>query len=397
MDVVLDSNTIIADYALRSPRFAALWDYLRKSDSRLVLFKLVYDEVIEHYIRDFDDKVSKRWEKFQGLLIARHPRPDIQQQLKTLRARLKAPSEAVHVVFAADYANVSMDEVVTRGIKRLRPASSSGEELRDVVLWLAALDYARREKRPLAFVTNDSGFWQEAAEEPAEQIRSDINDVETVIRLYRTVESFLAENGLTKKPVEAHWANQIFSTANLADVLLRRVVGSELPSTSVTSSSVASVELESGALYDITADAQFAELSYRVKYDAELQLLPVQTPYSLTDFARLDLNPENLIINPIRFSPNPLAPGIAAPIPYASGLLPPYSMYPAPLWTAPPSEQLRQWLGQPVPMNQLLSEPVNAGYAIEVGAKFSVRLMNGKPTEVKLDSYKLLGIVSSKS
>jgi predicted nucleic acid-binding protein len=393
MDVVLDSNTIIADYALKSARFAALWDYLRKSDSRLVLFKLVYDEVIQHYIRDFDDKVSKRWEKFQGLLIARHPRPDIQQQLKTLRARLKAPSDAVHVVFVADYGNVSMDEVVTRGVKRLRPASSSGEELRDVVLWLAALDYARREKRPLAFVSNDSGFWQEAAEEPAEQIRSDINGVESVIRLYRTVESFLAENGLTKKPVEAHWANQIFSTANLADVVLRRVVGSDLPSASVTSSSVASVELESGALYDIASDAQFAELSYRIKYDVELQLLPVPGPSS--DFAHLDWVPENVITNPIRFLPNPLAPIIAAPIPYPSTSRPPYSMYPA-LWTAPPSEQPGQWFMQRGYGNQLLSEPVNVAYALEVSAKFSVRLINGEPTEVKLDSYKLLKLVSSK-
>ena len=126
MDVVLDSNVIIADYRLRSQIFAALWDYLRKTTSCFLLFKLVYDEVIEKYCREFDEALE-RWQKMQRrLFLLQHPAPDVEIQVKSLRQKLKNPADGVKVEFIDDYQGVSLDEVLTRGVRKLPPANPSG-------------------------------------------------------------------------------------------------------------------------------------------------------------------------------------------------------------------------------------------------------------------------------
>jgi len=152
-----------------------------------VLFKLVQEEVLASYSREFEERVRAKWEKTQRYIVApeKFPLPNVAEQIEALNRILLHPSDRVDLRFEESYAGISVAEIVNRGIHRLPPANKSGEELRDVVLWLAVLEYAKREKREVAFITNDSGFWREEADEPLVQIAKDVKDAEVDVGLLR--------------------------------------------------------------------------------------------------------------------------------------------------------------------------------------------------------------------
>jgi hypothetical protein len=213
-------------------------------------------------------EVSARWSKIRPILVNpdASPTPVLSPHLDALRKRLHS-SQSINVAPINGYADVDIAEVVRRGIGRIPPASSNGEELRDVILWLGILAHAKRSEKPGAFITNDSGFWQKDADEPLDQIKFDVAATGVDIRLYRSIESFLAANALHEKPVGADWALDIFRRANLGDTLLQRVMANDYPAASVISQSLTAVQFDSGSLYQIGGASHFAELSFKASFE----------------------------------------------------------------------------------------------------------------------------------
>src|SRR5579862_8247350 len=79
-------------------------------------------------------------------------------EVEHLLERLKRPGDGVEETLFLGLTRIDIDEVAARGIKRKRPASPSGEELRDVMIWLLVLCYATDTRSEVAFISNDSGF-----------------------------------------------------------------------------------------------------------------------------------------------------------------------------------------------------------------------------------------------
>ena len=59
MDVSLDSNIYLSDLRMEGIAFRSLLDYLRKTQSRIILPKVVLDEVIAKYRIGFEMKLAK--------------------------------------------------------------------------------------------------------------------------------------------------------------------------------------------------------------------------------------------------------------------------------------------------------------------------------------------------
>jgi hypothetical protein len=145
------------------------------------------------------------------------------------------------------------------------PASESGEELRDVILWLITLDHAKSTSRPTAFVTADAGFWE--ADKPKSQILQDIDSAKVDIRLYKDLAEFTRDNALVSEPVTYPWIDEHLSGATLEEMIAgplrdsikasRRVTGDIQK---VTSTQIRFVD---GSIYKIDARTDFAELRYR--------------------------------------------------------------------------------------------------------------------------------------
>ena len=153
MDVIVDANILVSDFRMRKNRFANLFDYLRRTDSALVICKVVWDEVLAEYderLKGDIDRVTTAWEKLSQSRFTEGTSPDLPvraKEMDTFQRTLKAPAKGVKVTIYSDYSRIDINEIVRRGVHRTRPANDAGEELRDVILWLHAIDYANR-RRP---------------------------------------------------------------------------------------------------------------------------------------------------------------------------------------------------------------------------------------------------------
>ena len=171
MDVILDTNIIAADFSLRKNRFANLFDYLKRTSSNMVVCKVVWDEIRVKYLEKIKGdvaRVSSAWQELSKtqMTVARKPdMPDPERELEYFLDRIKNPGKGVRIVFYTDYSRIDVDEIVRRGVNRIRPASDTGEELRDVILWLHALDYAKQKSRSIAFISHDKRFSEETEAE----------------------------------------------------------------------------------------------------------------------------------------------------------------------------------------------------------------------------------------
>jgi len=144
--------------------FKNLFDYLRRTDSRLVISALVFEEVIAQYREVLKGSIAKgtsAWTEVSDLQFSATQEldfPNLDNESALLERKLKAPAKGIKAILHSDYSRVDIKEVIRRGIHRYRPASNSGEQLRDVILWLHALDYAKQKKRTVAFISNDTLF-----------------------------------------------------------------------------------------------------------------------------------------------------------------------------------------------------------------------------------------------
>src|ERR1700752_3008061 len=163
MDVILDTNPI---YSLVQAKgrsfneanaFVELLTYVRRTNSNFVLTKLVHDELLQKYtvlLQNDVKSVSDAWTSMQRRTMTiwhDFDEPDIGEEVHQFEQTLLKPGRGDKSLVYDPHQQISISEVVRRGIKRIRPASDNGEELRDVVLWLTAIEYAKTKNQNVAF------------------------------------------------------------------------------------------------------------------------------------------------------------------------------------------------------------------------------------------------------
>lgn len=288
MHIILDANIYAADFRMESVAFRSLFDYLRKTADSLVLPRLVREEVIGHYLRELrarDQKVEKPWNQYRQVVLTndlpRHVLTEPKYEVRKLRALLKKPAPHVATLYYPSFASVNVDEVVLRGIKRVRPASANGEELRDVILWFIVLGYARESQKDVAFITSDSGFWE--GDNPHNQIVADIKEWAVHVDLYRTIDEFLRANAPRPQEMSAEWAAEKIPEASFATELLAAAKGSvsrHLPWATagvgyqLRSLSFLKATFIEGTRYEVGDEIQYGEAAYTINLTAHVEAKP---------------------------------------------------------------------------------------------------------------------------
>ena len=59
MDIVLDTNIYYSDFLFKSKDFNILFDYLRKTNSQIILPEIVYKEIEACYKRKLEEKLKE--------------------------------------------------------------------------------------------------------------------------------------------------------------------------------------------------------------------------------------------------------------------------------------------------------------------------------------------------
>jgi hypothetical protein len=271
MDVALDANIILNDPRMEGNAFQSLLDYLRMTNSRLVLSKVVIDEVIARYPERLKSKIkdaSRAVGILKGIVVGSEidlPFIEVDRETRLLEQRLLKPSksiEASHLV--NNYSEIQIEEIVKRGIQRIPPANAAGEELRDVIHWLLILEHLRQSNSDLAFITADKHFQQEAALLPC--LAQEIRDGHLPLHFYVSLDDFIKANSPAPHNLSETDAFSLLGKTHVLDrfeIEARPFLNASLASGRIVEREA---RLIRGALYDVGPESQFGEL----EFDAEM-------------------------------------------------------------------------------------------------------------------------------
>jgi hypothetical protein len=272
MDVILDTNILLGDVKFARTQFSELFAYLRRSNSRLVVPSVVLGELLERY----EEKLTARlntargsWKELRQWCVSDPgdcPRIDIVGQVQTLRKKMQQPASGVTAFIQSDARNIDVDEIARRGIKRIRPANKNGEQLRDVILWLIVLQYARQEKRSVALISDDGDFREsDGSDYLHSDLVSEIEQQNLPVFFYRDVGKFVTSNSLSHRPIDESLLSKQIQQSALEGQIRQFLLSIRFTEGQPQKVEIDSVNFAKGVQYQISADSLYVEAEYRAK------------------------------------------------------------------------------------------------------------------------------------
>jgi hypothetical protein len=270
MDVILDSNIYIGPLLSQgrsifsSNAFVELFTYLRRTKSNLILPGPVFHEVIKKYSDIIGGSIKKAqdsWISLQhdtmSVLMDCSP-PDRDAEVKRFWEKLLNPGLGFQVILLEDYKEISVAEVVRRGVHRVRPANSNGEELRDVVIWLIAKEHARAQNSTIAFVADDGQFKaSDGSLHP--DLQKEVTAQKIDLLFYDSIPKFIRENALELSPVMPEEIALMVKEGSIAALVTQRFESSEFDDIMI-----GEIQFKGAQKYKVADDSYYVEAKYVV-------------------------------------------------------------------------------------------------------------------------------------
>jgi hypothetical protein len=227
MDVLLDTNAILAT-GLDGAAFGSLRDYLSTTKSRLLLSEIVVEELCAQQRSQIEGAVRKIASGNRELkrlipdFSGKSPKVDVEDAVARYRSRLEQAAVRVTII---ENSPADTKEMVRRLVYRLPPASPTGEEARDVLLWLTVL--ATGQKQEMAFVSGDKrAFFHEGSLKS--ELKEDLELSRSRITAYEGLDSFLkAHHHRRDSWVDQKWVAEQVETEQVDDALEQFLTGRE--------------------------------------------------------------------------------------------------------------------------------------------------------------------------
>lgn len=204
MDVLVDTNAILAA-GLDGAALKALRSYLIRTRSRLLIPSVVLEELcanrrtsIQTLERDFAS-AHKQLRRLCPDSTAVPPVLDANAAVSAYRDQILTVATQVHVIINQPD---DITELVRRLAGHLPPASTTGEEARDVLIWLALLPMARAGR--LAFVTGDKkAFLKEDDLRP--ELLADLGGCPGNVAVFTSIDQFLRAHHARSSFIDIEW------------------------------------------------------------------------------------------------------------------------------------------------------------------------------------------------
>jgi hypothetical protein len=297
MDVVLDSNILIADPWLRSQRIRVLVDYLRKTRSSLVLLEAVAQEVRAHMVRLFSSAAGEidsalRAAERKDLLSL--PSFDVQ---KTIDVTTEAWEENFRRILnplitkRVDLDSSLLPEVLRRAVNRIPPVSATGREIRDAIIWLSLLSYIRTRNGPaeIAFISsNTDDFAGPDKRTLRQELQKELVGVLGGLEYHPSIDSFIREHAEPISYISTEWV-ETHVDMNQAELLIHAYLERVSPAPYFKPSSWdfrdfyepnitevvydPSVELEDVYVWQIDSEKIEVFLDFTVTVEAEIECI----------------------------------------------------------------------------------------------------------------------------
>lgn len=216
MNVIIDTNVIVRDLKLKDKKFEILKDYLKKTNSRLLIPSIVLEETLGFYERMLKERTQDYYrihKKMSNILMSSNmenlSQIDFAKETKLyenfLRLKLEIQENSI-----IKYKNEYLPELVKRAIKRKKPLDIKGQQFRDGLLWLTILDVAKSlENRSLIFISdNVSDFGNKKTNSLNNELEVEIENLNIKIIYFRTIDDFTREYAQKINAISTKWINE---------------------------------------------------------------------------------------------------------------------------------------------------------------------------------------------
>jgi predicted nucleic acid-binding protein len=212
--IVLDTNVIQEDFLMRSGRFAVLFDYAKKSESKFSLIQVVLDELVANYRRELQARLAK-WVRAKAQIHGMLP------ETRDVRIEIDVPTAAdeyrryvlTHLGLATEdvipHRNDHLPHLISRAIERRRPCTDRGEEIRDALLWESTLDLAAGADSVVALISRNTDQFSADKQSLHPDLVAEAAARGARIQYYPSLEEFARRHAtpiafITKEWLEAH-------------------------------------------------------------------------------------------------------------------------------------------------------------------------------------------------
>ena len=198
-----------------------LFDYLEKTDSYILLPKLVLDESKAVYKRRLIENYEKYQEKgnlLNTLLISRKELEsvDIEKEVENFISHILSIYSKFHKNYLIEYDPMMLEESVRRAINKIRPCSEKKEEFRDTLLWLTVLNAAKtQDEKNIIFISDNTSDFCSNNNQLHPDLINDLKTNDVQVYYFQTIEAFIEKyadkiNKLTDSVVEQYlYSNNI--------------------------------------------------------------------------------------------------------------------------------------------------------------------------------------------
>jgi predicted nucleic acid-binding protein len=242
--VLLDSNVFVSDFHWRSARFQLLLAEARRGHLRIVVPRLVVQEVANKYAERVTTALGDARRARRDLERLGH---DVAWDVKaTERAEIRKTFEEdlVHRLGNAgasmpDYPTIEHEAVVARLLEGKKPFTSEGKGYRDALLWNTVVQVAKIGR--VSFVSNNYKDFASSKEGNVlhEHLRADLSDNgidPTRVELLPDLDAFVRSHVEPARAVQAEVASLLRSDEEFrlhVDEQLAAAINAQLPAGSV--------------------------------------------------------------------------------------------------------------------------------------------------------------------
>jgi hypothetical protein len=215
MDIILDTNILRNDFQLHSNYFKVIFDYLEKTNGKVIIPKVVFDEIVSLHRKELETRSSKMHNTIRHLNLVVH---DESQKLSIPHIDIDAHSLLFiqHLrtsLFLSDNQiipakNEYLPVVLDRAIKNIRPFRGHDQGFRDTIIWLTLKDYCqgRMEKQIIFLTGNTQDFSDpENPNQLHEDLLKDCQEAKIKVHFFKSISEFINKHSTLIEFITEDW------------------------------------------------------------------------------------------------------------------------------------------------------------------------------------------------
>jgi predicted nucleic acid-binding protein len=193
MDIIIDSNIFISDFTLKSSNWEVLLDFVRKTESKIIIPQVILDEVCVEYKRVFlslasdYEKITKKLHRHcSSCNFENIEKNKIEDYVSFLQKKIK--------IETFPYKNDFLPKICHRAINRIKPAKKDGKDFRDILIWLSIKEICiKGEHKQVVFISQNTTDFANNRNQLHEDLSSECRAEGIDVRYYTSIGTFVTE------------------------------------------------------------------------------------------------------------------------------------------------------------------------------------------------------------